>query len=99
MRIIVKSAATLMSIFGLGGGPVFAMGGGGNLSPSQSPYAILAPITVAPFLIIDGRAAYANGKEMPGPGEFAPAPGGFRRLSPAKAGPSSRPKGSANLGQ
>ena len=56
---VAVAAIFVVSAFGVSG--VFAMGGGGDLSPSQSPYAILAPITLAPPGLIDGRAAYTNG--------------------------------------
>jgi hypothetical protein len=79
MNVIVTSAAVVVAVFAFGGTRSFAMGGGGNLSPIESPYAILAPITVAPLVIIDGRAAYANGEGSPSPGRVALPPRRFHR--------------------
>jgi hypothetical protein len=48
----------------------FAMGGGGNLSPSQSPYAILAPQTLG-YPPTDGRAAATTDEGLAAPGGVA----------------------------
>jgi hypothetical protein len=79
MNVIVTSAAVVVAVFAFGGTRSFAMGGGGNLSPIESPYAILAPITVAPLVTIDGRATYANGEGSPSPGRVALPPRRFHR--------------------
>ena len=49
----------------------FAMGGGGNLSPSQSPYAILAPQTLGSYPATDGRAASTTMEGFAAPGGVA----------------------------
>jgi len=46
-KIIFLLEAAVLALATTGG--ALAMGGGGNLSPSQSPYAILEPQTVAPL--------------------------------------------------
>jgi len=59
MRMIRLIAATAV-IVGLGAANAFAMGGG-NLSPEQSPYAILEPQTLAPYGATEGRSVYTGG--------------------------------------
>jgi hypothetical protein len=66
MNGIVSYAALIMFVSAFGVSWGFAMGGG-DLSPEESPYAILAPSTVAPSVMIDGRAAYTNGNEALSP--------------------------------
>jgi hypothetical protein len=58
MREMVRwGTAAVVLAFGAPG--AFAMTGGGNLSPEESPYAILEPQTVAPL------AAPIMGSEVP----------------------------------
>jgi hypothetical protein len=66
MKRIVSSAALVIFVSAFGVSWSFAMGGG-DLSPEQSPYAILAPAIAAPSVMIDGRAAYSNGDESLAP--------------------------------
>ena len=47
-----------------------AMGGGGNLSPSQSPYALLAPQTLG-YPSTDARAASTTEEGFAAPGGLA----------------------------
>lgn len=44
MRKSLLRGAVVAVVFGAG--PAFAMGGSGNLSPSESPYALIAPQTL-----------------------------------------------------
>jgi hypothetical protein len=66
MNGIVSYAALIIFVSAFGVSWGFAMGGG-DLSPEESPYAILAPSIVAPSVMIDGRAAYTNGNESRAP--------------------------------
>jgi hypothetical protein len=58
MRKIILLGATAV-VLSLGAVNAYAMGGG-NLSPEQSPYALLAPQTLAPTGTSEGRAAYTG---------------------------------------
>jgi hypothetical protein len=49
MRALFLAAIAL--VFALSANRANAMAGGGDLSPEQSPYAILAPITLGPAAI------------------------------------------------
>jgi len=72
--ILFGTTAVLLA---LGGANAFAMGGGGNLSPEQSPYALLAPQSTPYATTTEGRAAYEgfNGGRGYGYGvPVAPAP-------------------------
>jgi hypothetical protein len=66
MKGIVSYAALIIFVSAFGVSWGFAMGGG-DLSPEESPYAILAPSIVAPSVMIDGRAAYTDGNESLAP--------------------------------
>jgi len=81
MSKYVTSAALVVAIFAFGVSGVFAMGGGGDLSPVASPYAILAPITVAPPVMIDGRVGYIDERFSPAPNETPLPPRRFNRRS------------------
>lgn len=76
-----------------------AMGGGGNLSPSESPYAILAPITVAPPAMVDGRAAYTTEEFVPSPDDSPLPPRRMSKRSGARHWASARPGHSRRFDQ
>jgi hypothetical protein len=59
MRMIPLIAATAFGV-ALGAANALAMGGG-NLAPEESPYAILAPQTLAPYGANEGRSVYTGG--------------------------------------
>jgi hypothetical protein len=59
MRKFILFSATA-AVLGLGAVNAFAMGGGGNLSPEESPYAILAPQTLGPSRANEGRSVYVS---------------------------------------
>lgn len=59
MRNITLLALAAAAVV-LGGADAFAMGGG-NLSPEQSPYALIAPQTLQQSPVGEGRAAYTGG--------------------------------------
>ena len=79
MSKIAISAPILFAVVSLGCGRAFAMGGGGDLSPEQSPYALLAPITQEAPAMVDGRATYTNGGPSFAPDETSPASRRFER--------------------
>jgi len=63
----------------------FALGLSGasaiDLSPVESPYAILAPVTVAPPTPVDGRAAQIGEDFAPTPDKTPAPPSRFRKIS------------------
>jgi hypothetical protein len=59
MRKIILLGTTAVAL-ALGAANAYAQGGG-NLSPEASPYAILAPQTLAPSVMSEGRAALTGG--------------------------------------
>jgi hypothetical protein len=59
MRKFILLGATAAAL-SLGAVNAFAMGGGGNLAPEESPYAILAPQTLGPSGASEGRSVYVN---------------------------------------
>jgi hypothetical protein len=72
-KIILLGAAAALS---LGSVNAYAMGGGGgNISPEASPYAILAPQTLGPSWTNEGRSVYTgpDGDYGAQPGYAAPA--------------------------
>jgi hypothetical protein len=74
MRKIILLGTTVVALtFGVAN--AYAMGGGGNISPEQSPYAILAPQTLGPSWTNEGRSVYTGPDGYYGaqPGSAAPA--------------------------
>jgi hypothetical protein len=61
MRNVLLFGATAV-ILALGAADAFAVGGG-DLSPEQSPYALLAPQTVPYAPMSEGRSAYTGGEQ------------------------------------
>jgi hypothetical protein len=57
-KMIVRG--TIASCLTLAATGAFAFGGG-NLSPEESPYAILEPQTVMPDTTFEGRSAFTGG--------------------------------------
>jgi hypothetical protein len=65
MRNIILTGAAAV-VLSLGAASAFAMGGG-NLSPEASPYAVIAPQTLAPQGTHEGRAAYESFQSLSAP--------------------------------
>lgn len=59
MRKIILFGATAV-VLSLGAANAFAMGGGGNLSPEELPYALIAPQTLGPAGTNEGRSVYVS---------------------------------------
>ena len=62
MRKIISLAATAV-VFTLGAAAANAAGSGHDLSPEESPYAILEPQTAAPPAMSEGRSAFMGSDE------------------------------------
>jgi hypothetical protein len=59
-NVLLFGAVAVVLTFG--GADAFAMGGG-DLSPDQSPYALLAPQTVPDATMSEGRSAFTGGEQ------------------------------------
>jgi hypothetical protein len=70
MRKIILFSATAAAV-SLGAVNAYAMGGG-NLAPEESPYAILAPQTIGPSWMNEGRSVY-TGPDVDSGAQTAPA--------------------------
>jgi hypothetical protein len=81
MRIVFLTAVTAAAL-AIGVLDVHAMGGGGNLSPEASPYAILAPQTVAPYAVPPPPAEVAPYRAYREPGRRRRRPERFPEGAP-----------------